>query len=108
MIKAVFEKKSGNLVSVSLQGHAGWPKQGYDLVCSAVSAISQGTVIGITEVLKLELDYSMEEGFLSFSLEGMKKEDLIKCQVLVETMLLALKSIEIKFSKYISVKVKEV
>ena len=78
------------------------------LVCSAVSAVSQSTVIGITEVLKLDLDYSIDDGLLSFSLESMKKEDILKCQVLVETMLLALKSMEINFSKYISVKVKEV
>jgi hypothetical protein len=59
-------------------------------------------------VLKLDLDYSIDDGLLSFSLESMKKEDILKCQVLVETMLLALKSMEINFSKYISVKVKEV
>lgn len=96
------------MVSALLQGHAEYSKGKYDLVCSAVSAVSQSTVIGITEVLKLDLDYSIDDGLLSFSLESMKKEDILKCQVLVETMLLALKSMEINFSKYISVKVKEV
>ncbi|MEY7999029.1 ribosomal-processing cysteine protease Prp [Clostridium sp. Mt-5] len=108
MIRAVFKKRCCNLVSVSLQGHAEWSKQGYDLVCSAVSAVSQSTVIGITEVLKLNLDYSIKNGFLNFSLEDMKEEDILKCQVLVETMLFALKSMEINYSKYINVKIEEV
>ncbi|MCI1945793.1 ribosomal-processing cysteine protease Prp [Clostridium luticellarii] len=108
MIRVIFDKKDGNLVSVSLQGHAEWSKQGYDLVCSAVSAVSQSTVIGIIEVLKLNLDYSRKDGFLSFSLEDMEEKDILRCQVLMETMLLSLKSIEINFGKYISVKVKEV
>ncbi|OAA91540.1 ribosomal-processing cysteine protease Prp [Clostridium coskatii] len=108
MIEAFFKRESCNLVSVVLKGHAESVNQGYDMVCSAVSAISQTTVIGITEVLKLKLKYSIKDGFLSFSLKDMKQDDILKCQVLVKTMLLGLKSIEFNFSEYINVKVEEV
>ena len=39
---------------------------GYDIVCSAISAISQTILIGIIEVLKLKAKYSLDDGFLSF------------------------------------------
>ncbi|MFL0195782.1 ribosomal-processing cysteine protease Prp [Clostridium sp. WILCCON 0269] len=108
MIEALFEKKSCNLISVELKGHAESVEQGYDLVCSAASAISQSIVIGITEVLKLNLNYSLKNGFLSFSLKDMAEDDILKCQVLMKTMLLGLKSIEVSFGEYISVKEMEV
>lgn len=104
MIEAVFNKKSDNLVSVIIKGHAESVEQGYDMVCSAVSAISQSILIGITEVLKLNIKYSLEDGFLSFSLDDIDENDILKCQVLMKTMLLGLKSIEISFSEYIVVK----
>ena len=104
MIKAVFNKKSGNLISVVIKGHAESAEQGYDMVCSAVSAISQSILIGITEVLKLNVKCSLEDGFLSFSLDNINENDVSKCQVLMKTMLLGLQSIEISFSEYISVK----
>lgn len=104
MIEAVFNKKCSDLVSVIVKGHAESVDQGYDMVCSAVSAISQSILIGITEVLKLNIKYSLEDGFLSFSLKGMKEDNVSKCQVLMKTMLLGLKSIEINFGEYIVVK----
>ncbi|WP_333860072.1 ribosomal-processing cysteine protease Prp [Clostridium sp.] len=104
MIEAVFNRKCDNLVSVIVKGHAESVDEGYDMVCSAVSAISQSILIGITEVLNLNIKYSLEDGFLSFSLNGMEENDVSKCQVLMKTMLLGLKSIEINFGEYIVVK----
>lgn len=103
MIAATFSKKSDNLISVMIRGHAESVGQGYDMVCSAVSAVSQSILIGITEVLKLNVKYSLEKGFLSFSLDNISENDVLKCQVLMKTMLLGLKSIEISFGEYISV-----
>lgn len=108
MVNVIFVKKSFNLVSVSLNGHAESVDEGYDLVCSAVSAISQTVLIGILDVLKLKLSYSIKDGFLSFSLEGLPDENIEECQVLMKTMLLGLNSIEMSYGEHINVKVEEV
>lgn len=108
MIRAEFRSKSDNLVSVELSGHADSTNSGYDLVCCAVSVLSQSILIGLTEVLGLEVDYSIENGFLSFSLENMSEDEIEKCQVLMRTMLLGLKRIELSYGKYISTCVEEV
>lgn len=108
MIKVEFEKISFKLISVKLKGHADSVDDGYDLVCCAVSVLSQSILIGLTEVLKFNVKYSIDDGFLSFSLKGMSALHIEKCQVLMETMLLGLKKIEFNYGKYISISVKEV
>lgn len=108
MVNVIFRKESCNLVSVKLKGHAESVDEGQDLVCASVSVISQTILIGITEVLNFKIDYSIDDGFLSFSLEDLSEDDIGKCQVLMETMLLGLKSVEIGYGEYINVKVEEV
>ena len=79
-----------------------------DLVCAAISAISQTTIIGIEEVLKIKAKYDIKDGFLNLNLENQTLEDVERCQVLLETMVLGLKSIEITYSDYIKVETEEV
>lgn len=108
MVNVLFEKKDSNLVSVSMNGHAESVDEGYDMVCCAISAISQTILIGLLEVLKLKATYSLDDGFLNFSIEKFPDKDIEQCQVLMKTMLLGLRSIEIGYGEYINIKVEEV
>lgn len=108
MVNVIFNKKDRDLVSVKMVGHAESVDEGYDMVCCAISTISQTILIGILEVLKLKITYSLDDGFLNFSLERLPDEDIRRCQVLMETMLLGLKSIEIGYGEYIKIEVEEV
>ncbi|MCJ7688440.1 MAG: ribosomal-processing cysteine protease Prp, partial [Clostridiaceae bacterium] len=92
------------------KGHA-MPKEDnldVDLICGSISAISQTTVIGIEEVLKIKVKYDIKDGFLNLNLENQTPIDIERCQVLLETMILGLKSIEITYGKYIKVEIEEV
>lgn len=108
MVNVIFNKRDRDLVSIRMVGHAESVDEGYDMVCCAISTISQTILIGILEVLKLKITYSLDDGFLNFSLEKLPDEDVAKCQVLMETMLLGLKSIEIGYGEYIKIEVEEV
>jgi uncharacterized protein YsxB (DUF464 family) len=108
MVDAKIRKSSGNIVSVILSGHAESSDEGYDMVCSAVSAVSLTITNGLTEILKVKPNISMEDGFLSLYLESLSEEDIDKSQVLLQTMLLGLKSIEFNYGEYISVEIEEV
>jgi len=110
MVKVDFVRRKGKLVSFKIKGHA-MPKEeqlDVDLICSAISAISQTTVIGIEEVLKISAEYVIDDGFLNLNLENQSLEDIERCQVLLETMMLGLKSVEITYGKYIKVETEEV
>ena len=108
MIYAAVRKKNGNIVSVYLKGHADSADEGFDMVCSAVSAVSITIANGITDVLKLKPEIKIEDGFLSIDVEVLSDDEILKSQVLMETMLLGIESIEKSFGNYIKVTVEEV
>lgn len=108
MINVKFLKENHKLVAFDISGHAGYAEHGYDIVCSAVSAISTTIVNGITEVLNIEAAYKVKDGFLSLSLKKLSSEDIERSAVLMETMLIGFKSMEVNYGDYINITVEEV
>lgn len=108
MVKVVLKRDSGKLVSFKASGHAGSVDEGYDMVCSAISAASLMIANGITEILHIKPSITVDDGFLHIDLRNLAFGDIEKCQLLMETLLLGVKSIEQNYGKYINVKVKEV
>ncbi|MCM0648948.1 ribosomal-processing cysteine protease Prp [Clostridium swellfunianum] len=108
MISAIFKKDSDNIISVNLSGHAESVDEGYDMVCSAVSAVSLTIANGVTDVLGVKPAISLEDGFLSMDFRQLSLEDIDKCQTLLETMLIGMKSIEGNYGDYIKVELEEV
>ena len=108
MINVKFKRVSGNLVSFKVNGHADFDEYNRDIVCSAVSVLTYAIINGITDVVKVNADFEIRDGFSTLSLEKQPLEDIEKCQVLMETMLLEIKSLEIEYGKYITLKTEEV
>lgn len=91
------------IAEIIISGHAGAAPAGEDLVCAGVSAVTIGmanaihTLLGIDPVKEIS-----ESGFLHFHLpEGIKNED--KVNLLLEAMLLSLRSMEESYGDYIQV-----
>lgn len=110
MISAVFIRKNGSITKAVISGHADYAcgNDEYDMVCSAVSAVSLTIGNGITQVLKVNGNIYAEDGFLNIDIHDAYLHDIERCQVLLETMLLGLKSIELNYHDYIKVKEEEV
>lgn len=108
MIKIDFQKHCDKLISFNISGHAGFDESGRDIICSAVSVLSGAIVNGITEVLNIDAPYDFSDGHMSISLSSLSNEEIEKCQVLMETMLVSLKSLEVNYNDYVNVHIKEV
>ena len=108
MIKVNFKRSLGKLVSFKVNGHAFFDEFNRDIVCSAVSVLTYAIINGITDVVKVNADFEVREGFSKLNLEQLSLEEIEKCQVLMETMLLEIKSLEIEYGKYITLKTEEV
>lgn len=108
MVNVRFNKKCNKIVSVKLSGHAEASDDGYDMVCSAVSAVSLTIANGITEILNVKPNIGLNDGFLSLDLNTLSNAEIDSCQILLETMLLGFKNIEINYSDYIKVVIEEV
>ena len=53
---------NGKPVGFEANGHAEYADEGSDIVCSAISALTQTTLMGLTEVVKAPVGFSIEDG----------------------------------------------
>lgn len=103
MVKvSIYRDKNGNIDAYSVSGHAGAGEAGYDIVCSAVSALTQAPLIGLECYLKLKPQYTVDEESGIFTLKLDRADS--NTQAILETMVLALQSVERQFPQYVKVK----
>lgn len=108
MTSIILKKKNSNIVAFAIKGHAGFAESGEDIICSAISVLSQSILIGIEEVLNIKADYKIQDGFLNLDLSKNNSEDIEKCQVLLKTMEKSFESIKVAYGKYIKLETEEV
>ena len=107
MIRAFFYRESGSIVEFSVSGHAGLADYGDDVVCAAVSALTQATLIGLEEVLGLRVDAEVDEDDGRLFCRLPADADPRRRQgaaVLTETLLRSLRSIEAGYPDYLQIR----
>lgn len=107
MITIDIKRNSKNeIFSFSLNGHAGYDVNGKDIVCAAVSAVTNMVLIGLNEKLQIDLEFEKSDGgYLKVELsEKTESEKMRNAQVLLESMVEEFLDLETNFSKYILVK----
>ena len=94
------------IISFSLNGHAGYDVHGKDIVCAAVSAVTNMALIGLNEQLKLNLKFEKSDGgYLKVELpKNISFEDMKVAQILLESLVTEYLDIESSYGKYILVK----
>ncbi len=99
MIKIRIETKNDNIISLTVKNHALRERdmilagEAYDMVCNSVSVVSQSALIGLEEVLKLNVNYEIADGYLKIDLNGFSDEEINQAQVLLKTFEKSLESI---------------
>jgi hypothetical protein len=109
MIRVKIERRAdGAIVAFSVSGHAYYDKPGKDIVCAGVSAVTIGTVNAVEALTGVELPNEMRDGLLHVvvpsALDPARSE---KVQLLLESMLVMLRSIEQSYGKYMSIEVQQ-
>lgn len=85
----------GNLSGYRIQGHSDMAPKGSDIVCAAVSALGQAVALGLEEVLQLDPQVTVKEGYLECLLpREMKDEVFSSAQALLQTLEVGLRQIE--------------
>ena len=110
MIHASFYKRNERLTGFHIKGHSGYSEAGSDIVCSAVSAIAQTTLLGLIEIIKPEMDYKIDqEGEIDCIIHDKTNESAqTRAELLIDTMRLGLESIKQNYGKYLSISEREV
>ena len=92
------------LVGFEAKGHTGYADEGSDIVCSAVSALTQTAALGINEVLKIQTALDITEANMYLMLPAdISDQDCEKAQIILETMALGLRSIAATYGDYIKI-----
>ena len=107
MTKVEIFRKNGNIIGYKASGHSGYSEQGSDIICSAISTSLQMTLIGIQEVLKLKVDFKINDGFLDVDLKNISLDKLTQTNILTEAMSIFLKELTKQYPKYIRLVEKE-
>lgn len=99
MIKINFQSKNDNIISFTIKGHALQDRymivagEAYDMICNSVSVLSQSVIIGLDEVMNLNINYEMSDGYLKLDLQGFTQEAIVEAQVLLKTFYKSLESL---------------
>ena len=95
MIAVTILRRKGEPVGFLSSGHAGYADYGSDIVCSAVSALTQTCCIGLAEVLRIRADITVSEetGICCRIGAGNSAEQTDRAALLIQTMEAGLRSI---------------
>lgn len=99
------ERASRRIVGFRAEGHALFAEHGNDIVCAGVSAVTVGTVNAAEAVVGVELPAQMDSGLLHVSVpEGLSESVEASLQLLLESMVVMLLTIEQSYGKHIRLK----
>ena len=95
----------GSVKSFTVSGHAGYAEEGYDIICSAVSAVSYTALGYIDEVLRKNFNksvkYKEEDGLMSYERDENSNDERVKRDIdaVLEAMVIGLKQINASYGK---------
>lgn len=99
MIQVIIKFKDQDIQSILIDNHALEGRDAvlagdaYDMICNSVSVLGQSVIIGLDEVLKLNVNYEIGSGHLKVDLNGLNKDEKLKAQVILQTFNKSLESV---------------
>lgn len=106
MIKVIITQNSqGKVEEFEMSGHADYDVHGKDLVCAGASAVVFGSVNSLFVLTDSEPDVDMADdgGYLRIKLINPDDE---KVQLIMDTMIISLRTIESEYSDFIKLEYK--
>ena len=101
--------EGGRIVGFSAKGHTGYADSGEDIVCAAVSALTQTAYLGLVQYVSTDTEVSQKDGALRVKLpKELDPDQRDRAELILGTMLLGLGSVEENYSDYLKIIKKEV
>lgn len=104
MTKITIFKKNGKICEYQIKGHSGYGLEGEDIVCAGVSTAGQMALVGLKEVLKLDVKSEIRDAYLRVTLEDFEGEST---QAVLKAMEMTLQDIAKNYAKYVRMEVRE-
>ena len=110
----IFRGENNYIKKYTISGHANFDDHGKDIVCAAISVLSQTVLLSLVEVCGLEeesIEYTIDEkiGFLDVNLpRNIENEILEKTQIVLNTLVVGINSVIESYPKYVTLQNREV
>ena len=102
MIKIRFFRSVKGWLGFCVTGHAGFADHGDDVVCAAVSTLTQAAVLGVEDVIQYPSHMECESGRLVLTLKPDDSFEWSKVQVILETTYQALMNIQQQYPNWVT------
>ena len=99
-------RADGTLIGYRAQGHTGYAEAGQDIVCAAVSALTQSTLNGLRSVLKAPVMFDIDDQGATLEAELTPEatgEQVKQAQLLLVTLLEGLQAIERSYPRNVRI-----
>lgn len=109
----IFRNQNGHVVEYEVAGHADFDDYGRDILCAAVSVLSQTTILALEKVCSIsqndmEISLDEETGYLKVSLsEGLTKDQRNSANIVLSTMIVGMEDLALQYPKHINLMEKE-
>ena len=103
---AFYRRADGTLTGFCAQGHTGYAPAGEDIVCAAVSALTQSTLNGLRNVLKAPVVFDIDEKAArleAYLAPEATQEQVRQAQLLLQTLLEGLQAIERSYPRNVRI-----
>lgn len=106
MTKITIFRKNELICGYQVKGHSGYAEEGSDIVCSAISVATQMALVGLKEVLKLNIESCVQDGFVKVEIlnEGYIDKSV---QTILISMEKTLEDISKNYARYVKLEVKK-
>jgi len=105
---SIVTDKKGFVWGFEIKGHAGYDEYGKDIVCAAVSTLAYTAVGAISEMTKM-VTYSQKDGYMKCNIpRNISDDNKNTIKIILDTIVIGFKQIELSYKGYVKVIIKEV
>ncbi len=109
MIRVIIYRSGTVLQGFEITGHSDFRPRGSDIVCSAISALSQTAIPALEQVADVKPDWSRTEGRLVCKLPpDLEHREMEAAQAVLQTVIIGIETIAKQYPQHVTVNNKEV
>lgn len=100
----IWHSSQGEIVGYTSQGHSGYGEKGSDILCASISALLQTTILGLQNLLQLDLQLFIEpdKPVMQCIISDFKNKKA-ESQLILKTMILGLDEISKQYPQFIKI-----
>lgn len=108
----LFRDSEHNIVGYTAEGHSGYGEHGEDIVCAAISVLTQTALLSLNRVCEIrekDIEFELEDGYIRAMINGdIEAKAREKVNVVLRSMIVGLESVAEQYPDFITLKYREV